>query len=356
MHCVGLLPDHPDLPIQAEASAAVVGGIVSAAGVSVSAPVAIAASMIALGVMAKNTNPLVFESMVNDAVASLTAAGKWVKAGTAELLQTIDEAGTKSYYVVGDMLEDVRSFLFQESYVTATPPLSVYEYTYNTKTYTFDYPVSFVLHYVYTGSSGQFTGLNYKLFAVSTYPFSYSSGSRSYRSVEGNGFYYCTLSSTSGGTLPSLAGVQYVFYGHLNTVSGSAYSTDGPYGVPTDDIISSTYDLTLGHIPYAGAFTDGSSALEWAEEYARKALKVIEGGNDPDPDSQPPNDGKWFWPLALGLTVGVLGSMSQADEWSGQTPQEFNDYSTKTEFEILNRPEFDGWQGLEIAPATNPES
>lgn len=80
-------------------------------------------------------------------------------------------------------------------------------------------------------------------------------------------------------------------------------------------------------------------------------LYVTGGSNDPDPPDE--NNGKWFWPLALTLTAADLWLMSQADEWSGKTPQEFDDYSKQTEFEILSRPEVEFGQGIEIAPVTS---
>lgn len=340
-------------PPKAEATGAgLAATLVGASSVSVAAPLAVGAGLIALGVMASEVNPLVFENVVNDAVDSLAAAGNWVKDGTVELLQTVDETGQKAYYAAGEMLDNLRSWIYDTSIIVENSFLAADSGTFtitdssgNVISYTVDFsgPASLVAvnsssygskyTTVYCISSGD--SVSWDLYADNELS---DSGSTSYS--ESYGGYYKSITKVNRSSF---------------TVSGIPFSTltDAISGVSSGPYLTSS-DLTLGSIPYAGAFTDGSSALEWAEEYARKALKVIEGGNDPDPDSQPPNDGKWFWPLALGLSVGVLGAMSQADEWSGQTPQEFNDYSTKTEFEILNRPEFDGWQGLEIAPATNP--
>ena len=66
------------------------------------------------------------------------------------------------------------------------------------------------------------------------------------------------------------------------------------------------------------------------------------------------NNGKWFWPIALPLTAASLYAMSQADEWSGETPQEFDQYTKNTEFEILDRPEFGEYQSIVIQPVTSP--
>ena len=91
-------------PIKADAmSGGLLAPLVSGAAVTVSAPVVIGAALIALGIMAGTNDD--FQRVVGNAVDSL---GDWVKDGTVELIQTVDELGKKSYYVAGDMLEDLR--------------------------------------------------------------------------------------------------------------------------------------------------------------------------------------------------------------------------------------------------------
>ena len=58
-------------PPKAEATGAgLAATLVGASSVSVAAPLAVGAGLIALGVMASEVNPLVFENVVNDAVDS----------------------------------------------------------------------------------------------------------------------------------------------------------------------------------------------------------------------------------------------------------------------------------------------
>lgn len=310
------------LPVRSDASAAAVPTIMSAAGVTVSAPVALTAAAIALGVMVGTNDD--FQNMVNSAASSLT---NWVKDGAVELLQTIDETGHKAYYVAGDMLEDLRGWLDESSYTNFDDPSVISSYGEG-----------------YSEMLAASSGYLYKRFIYS---------SEKIYIIASNFILPCT--SRSDGYLMLGSASSAKSFAIFSCSYGGKY-----YNKKTDTYFvfspssSSFTDLTLGSIPYAGAFTDGSSALEWASDYAKKALKVIQGSGDSDPDSEPPNDGKWFWPLALGTSVAVLGAMSQADEWSGETPQEFDDYSTNTEYEILSRPEFDSWQGIEIAPVTQP--
>lgn len=248
-------------PLKVQATGAgLVGTFTAVSGVTVSAPLAIGGAAIALGVMAKNTNPLVFENMVNDAVASLSAAGEWVKDGTVELLQTIDSAGQKAYYVAGDMLEDLRSWIFDTSIIVENSFLAADSGTFtitdssgNVKSYTVDFsgPASLVAvnsssygsRYttVYCISSGD--SVSWDLYADNELS---GSGSTSYS--ESYGGYYKSITKVNRSSF---------------TVSGIPFSTltDAISGVSSGPYLTSS-DLTLGHIPYAGAFTDGSSALE----------------------------------------------------------------------------------------------
>ena len=81
-------------PIKADATAAgLLAPIVGGATVTVSAPLVIGASLIALGIMAATNDD--FQRVVSNAVSNL---GDWIKDGTVELIQTVDKAGKKAYY------------------------------------------------------------------------------------------------------------------------------------------------------------------------------------------------------------------------------------------------------------------
>lgn len=345
-------------PPKAEATGAGLAGTITAvSGVTVSAPLAIGAAAIALGVMAKNTNPLVFENMVNDAVASLSAAGKWVKDGTVELLQTIDETGQKAYYVAGDMLEDVRSwsldagivqpvwddvtdfgnihsanmvFMHGEYEISVEADVRLFQYAVIGNDYVIVHSVAVGynpgdFNWYYCGSPRSGTLLN-----------------------DGSGRYYLTISTKS-----EKYGLNSGSYSTLLDIASSLPKSSFEYNAV--DLIgylgSSGYsvsdDLSIGVFPSVPV--DGTSAREWSKEYTDRGLKVYGGGSGNNN-----NDGKWFWKVIIPTTAVTLYAMSQADQWSGETPTEFDDYSSVEEFEIVSRPEVEFGQGLEIAPATNP--
>ena len=101
-------------PIKADAmSGGLLAPLVSGAAVTVPAPLVIAAGLIALGIMAGTNDD--FQRVVGNAVDSL---GDWVKDGTVELIQTVDEFGNKAYYAAADMMEDLRQWSFSSATVT----------------------------------------------------------------------------------------------------------------------------------------------------------------------------------------------------------------------------------------------
>ena len=329
-------------PIKAEAtSAGIVATFASAGAVTVSAPVAIAAGLIALGIMVGTNDD--FQRVVDNAVSSL---GDWIKDGTVELLQTIDSAGKKAYYVAGDMLEDLRSLCISQEVVKPNelilddflyPPsdaISVAEaapysclvyYNFNNG------PITYHLVYSYDSP-----------FIVSA-PYANNMGISIYPSVSSATWYSFDSSSQdwSSGTGAVLSGNK--FYKIISSQEFGVLSAK----------FSTSYDLNLGQV--SSVPVDGSSARQWSEEYTDRGLYVVEGsgGGSPPEGDDDNNNGKWYWPVVLAGAAGVA-ALTQQDQWTGETPQEFDDYRTQTEFEILSRPEVEFGQGLELAPVTSP--
>lgn len=336
-------------PLRAEATGAGVAAatITGAATVTVSAPIAIGAAVIALGIAAGTNDD--FQRLVDTAVS---AAGDWVKDSTVELLQTVNSAGEKAYYVAGEMLDDLRLWSAENVIPNVLASYNVsfwYPFANCTYRYESDAPLTKVM-VAYESSKGTVT---YVSFLVSDRSFSakvYKDGVyKSKVTASSNGGFYYTVILES----PNLEE-----HGWTNII-GSSYVgslTPNKYGYFKDCTfpdLSQNIDVSLGHLPSSDTnLTDGTSARAWSEPMTNNGLYVTGGSNDPDPPDE--NNGKWFWPLALTLTAADLWLMSQADEWSGKTPQEFDDYSKQTEFEILSRPEVEFGQGIEIAPVTSP--
>lgn len=345
------------VPARAHATAAgLVGTITGVSSVAVSAPVAVGAMAIALGVMAGTNDD--FQYLVN---TSVNSGFEWIKDGTVELLRTVDELGNQAFYVAGEFLEDLKTRLFDLELLSSVP---VYGTSIPAGT-----PI-YVSHYKYSTWSGYITAdkdceAMFLTIGSSSYLTLVFPSAPSFKNSSGGGI---NVGDSTSAVVGSSSRVIRYFnrttpshntFACPNYISSSSIAVHdfvssiykGKYEGYTEKV-GTSYDLSLGQIPTVPV--DGSSALDWAPEYQAKRLTVIEGGNDPDPDSDPPNDGKWFWPLALTATTAELFAMSQADQWSGVTPPEFSEYSNSADYEIVSRPEIDGYQGLEIKPVTNP--
>lgn len=331
-------------PIRAEASVpgVLLGPIAGAASVSVPVGLVVGAATIALGLYAKD-NSETFLEFIDSASEHFTYFADNVKDGCVELLQVVDDFGNKAYYIAADVLNDLKG-LFD----TAGLP-------------EFRYSDTVIID-------------NVAWKATSEDPFNFYC----VRCCNGSNYYFCLSTiydarvylqnGTQTQTLYLRKGVSGTNYGWTNlsfTPSNSIYlgacqkgycsNLDKCVDYVLQDAVNQGFGSSLDWMAvgnYPSVPIDGSSALDWSEEYASKRIYVTGGSNDPDPPDE--NNGKWFWPIALPLTAATLLAMSQADEWSGETPQEFDQYTQNTEFEILNRPEFDGYQAIEIAPVTNP--
>lgn len=349
-------------PLRADATAAgVAGTIASVTAVNVPAGLVYGAAAIALGVMAGTNDD--FQNLVDSGVS---AGSEWIKDGCVELLRVVDEAGNAIYYAAGEFLEFLRQGLF-DSGVLSDNSISL--------TNDVSYSIGGTDWSVLTSAIG--TGPDSAYFVVATgsyyntgnYPdvysafilspanvkFRYSQNGGSYSSYQNltasvytNGYALALGSSSdhvSSGLPVVNVGEKYDTYNaFVNALLAKVVGTSGVN-------ISTEYDLTLGQISTVPI--DGTSARSWAgDEVADRNGLYVKYNNDPDPPDD--NNGHWFWKLMLPVTAASLLAMSQADEWTGETPQEFSEYTTSQEFEILDAPEINGYQGIEISPLTSP--
>ena len=291
--------------------------LVGASSVSVAAPFAVGAGLIALGVMAKNTNPLVFENTVNDAVASLSAAGKWVKDGTVELLQTIDEAGQKVYYVAGDMLENLRGWVLDSGVVSES---SYYHYANGPST-SYDDALNYALHcesaYIGTRILNSTTGLKatYIIAAPSNDYISYSNGTLT---CHGYGTFWAQYDISGTGT-----------WSVVNT--SSTYTYYNVTVLKTSPPYDSIYDLTLGHLPSQDETLTDTTVVAF-HPYVAKALRTRTGGSGGSGD----NGGKqkWWLGVALGATLGATLAQTQQQVIESPQVEEIPDISIGQEFDV----------------------
>lgn len=304
------------------------------------AGVVVGATLIALGLYAA-ADPEGFENIKNAATDAMEAAGTWIKDGTVELLRMVDELGNASYYVDSGFMEDVRSYALESSIIQPNELVlneSVYPPSDALATAAAA-PYSCLVYYSYGNNPDA-------AYYILCYSYESSIIARS-SNTDGTGIYISVeTSSASWYTYDKWSnswdsGTGQIYGGNSNYKMISAQE----FGEKAAKF-TTTHDITLGVIPSVPV--DGTSARQWSEDYTDRGLKVYGGGSGNNN-----NDGKWFWPVVLVAGADLL-AMSQADAWAGETPQEFDDYTTVEELEIVSRPEVDFAQGVELAPVTSP--
>ena len=136
--------------------------------------------------------------------------------------------------------------------------------------------------------------------------------------------------------------------GSITFIDPSSFSPDLGY--------FTTAGLALGI--FSSFPIDGTSAKEWAPDYADKGLYICGGGGpgmDPDDGAEGNDQWKWLLPLSLVALLDLL-AMSQADQWTAITPEEFDDYSTTKEYDVTPQPDIDGYPAIEVTPSADPDT
>lgn len=351
---------HAMIPRAEASSIGAAATIVKASTVTCNPYIIAGATLIALGVYA-GVETGAFETVANNCVSALEAAGTWIKDGAMELLRTEDADGNASYYVDSGLMEDVRSWAIDSSTVTAAMSCTA---TINSEGYRYFWSDIPFCHVAFTCTETN----NYFVGVFTTQPGiihnSYEFGleylkkeitANSSIGCPCNGYYWKVSYGT--GSIPSYAS-DYLYLGDFTYEQLTRYdygstSWSGAARFIANEIglsFKSSAGVSLGSFPLSSTdLTDGTSARQWSEDYTDRGLKVYGGGSGNNN-----NDGKWFWKLMLPVVAADLFAMSQADEWAGETPKEFDDYTEVEELEIVSRPEVDFAQGVELAPVTSP--
>lgn len=323
-------------PIKAKADV-VSGGLVAAGatGAVVSVPVAIAigATLIALGIIADaaSQNPYALQNLASEVGDALAAAGTYVQDGMVEMYRFLTDTGEAVYYAASDFMEAVRTYCLTSGVLL--PGVSC-DLTLEGAAEALATAQTFPYYYIGTKDDGVYC------IGWGRYPFTISKNE------------YGTQIAPPGGTYCKRwdADTNTIYQSSETYILGVSIYTKG-----VNDLYHVDDGLTLAAFP--SSVIDGTSARTWSEAYANRGLYIASGGSQNPDDGGEGNDG-WKFLLPLAFLAGVdLWAMSQADQWTGSTPPEFEDYSTKEELTVSPAPEFDGYQAIEIAPApnTNPD-
>ena len=345
-------------PIKARADV-VSGGLIAAgttgAVISLPAAIAIGATLVCLGVMVDTVsqNPFAFQEIASNVEQHLTAAGTYIKDGMVDMYRFVTETGEAVYYATSDFIESCRSYLFASGTVLEHAYADSGSFTLRGDSYsvTADVPFTLIAAW-YPGTTSSSFG--YVFAAVSrTYGVSdfYVNGNKKTPWMTSPNYNFYNLAGSSGSLYYSDPPVT-----NIRTIRVSSSKTDN-YKLELENVllgrVYTGLDISLGVVSTSPI--DGTSARTWSESYANRGLYIASGGNQGAPDDGAQGNDGWKFLLPLTLVSGAtLYAMSQADQWSGQTPQEFNDYTTKEELNISSAPEFDGYQAIEVTPAANP--
>lgn len=334
-------------PIQAQATGLETAAIVSAFTVNVPATICIIATLITIGVVA-GSDSQALQDLAWNVENAFADAGTWVKNGFVEMIRTVDEAGNAMYYAAGDFLEAVRSWCFDSGVVTNdVNPVSFaagelcgsYYYSHTVCVLNF---YSFV--YAPDGRvalrKGELTYCPTPDISV-TYGTSSSNLSRSLPMIAyGDHSYSASYSSsTTGYGAPSKVNEWHSELSSTHVFLPGYESADDVFSYIFSGVFSSDYDVSLGVVPTVPI--DGTSAREWAPDYAQKGLDVTFapfGVWEPDPGDQNNNNNKWFLPLSLAALTALL-AMTQSDQWEGVTPPTFTDYETLEDYDVILDPD-----------------
>lgn len=325
-------------PIKAKADV-VSGGLVAAGATLVGVPVAVwaAAALIAIGVTVdwvSDPNYNSYDALVDDVSTFLTNAGTYVKDGMVDMYRVVDETGKAVFYAAGDAMEAVRGWVFENSICVPSFPdlssltssqLSHYEFMLSQ----YPYLISCI------DSSGNLWFYHHGRYANISWDSDRSQWCMEWPSGYSSDYHYYTPDGQ-----------------HSVVQSTNRTFTDSyPCRLWTADEseLVSPFGFVLSNVPTVPI--DGTGAREWSEDYTNNGLYIVGTGGG---GNNNPNDGKWFWPLAFGLTVAELYAMSQAEQWAAETPAEFDQYETKEEFTVSPGTEVEFGQSIEIAPVTNP--
>ena len=345
-------------PIRADATAATVA-IAGASTVAVPAAIVVGAALIALGIMAGTNDD--FLRVVDNAVLALE---NFVNDGAIEVLRVVDTLGQVTYSVSCEVLETLRGCLFDSSIVNYCP--AIYEpgffvaantsIPFNGSTASFSRD-GYVSNFCCVDGADIYIGSVFA--AVGYVGFSYVINGQDGSTSN----YYCFSSKTVDAVpdVSSLGGYAYYEGAKHSVISSLAVSMIEGKPITYIDSFTTNLDLTLGYVPIVPV--DGSSARQWSEEYTDRGLYVVEGsgGGSPPEGDDNNNNGKWYWPVVLagaaGAGVAGVAALTQQDQWTGDTPEDFNDYTTGTEYEIVGSPEVEFGTGIElVVPDPAPDS
>lgn len=319
--------------------------------VYVAAGLVCAAGIATVGVMASPGSSS-FSTTSTELSMFFEASGKFVSNGCVDLLRIVDDAGTATYYASAEFLEGVRSWLFETGVVVAPFETFPAGSTMTMLDGTVLVPSAECIRFVVRYNRGV-EEIFYLPNGGTIYDQTDDCDKVLNKARIDDIYHYYYSVGFLGNTYVEYAGIEWLEHSSSNLDRDviAAYLA-GDFAVA--GVVSE--GLTAGIIPAVPI--DGSSALQWSEEYGYRQLRVIpadDGSGDSDDSGDDKKGDVWF-PLALGSSIDEIADRTQTEQWTGKTPSEFSEYTPGTDLEILDSPQIDGFPGIELAPAGDSAS
>ena len=342
------------VPAKAVGGGLAAAEIVKASTVSFNPYVVGAACLIALGVWAA-AELGAFEELSARASLHLLDQKLTNSRGEVDVLQTVNAAGEKAFYVAGDILESVRGWLFQSGAVTVNAlDLNLVSGLTVPGWALAEASAAAYSALVYTGPTSAGAPNNCYVVYSNESPLVIKS-----TASNGAGVYIGTKSSSAKLYLYSClhTSITYftVFTGKAaESNSATKIYSNQSFGLSDVVRLGTSLDVSIGNVPTS--YIDGTSALDWAPEYANRQLRVINTGGGSNPDGGGDGDPKWKWyaPIVLGTVAGLMTQV-QSDQWQGNKLDDVPEYEVIQDYDIVDNPDIDGMPGIEIKPVTVPE-
>ena len=124
-------------PLRVDASTVVGAEIVKASVVTGNPYIIAGAALAALGIYA-GVETGAFDGVIQSAVSHLESLGSWIEEGSMKLLKTVTDVDVSTYYVAGELLNELLFFLFDDQFIRFTMPGAKY-YPSGAQLYTSQY-------------------------------------------------------------------------------------------------------------------------------------------------------------------------------------------------------------------------
>lgn len=333
-------------PLKAQATGAgvVAGGIVKAASVSIPALWPIVAALAVVGITAYGIDSGAFENIANSCYSAFESAGTWINNGMAEILRTEDADGNVQFYVDGGMLEDVRSFLWDDSLgdpVLQTGAYSLPDTVSTSVLNAYNRAASHAYSVVIVWPDG------YGFMYNDEYPFILSYDANNFASLDTEVNVLMNLWSSSSKKWTESYG------GYVVTNNSTTPWTQYPFyfigSMNSESVISTSYDVTLGYLSDRDTVLDDETIVTF-HPYLADVVRTRTGRSGGSGE----DENKWWLAVAYAETLEKLYQTSQQAQIENPSVTEIPDIQIGIEYDVTEEEDEEGKKQYYLDPIQTP--